>query len=182
MRWTMGSRYARVLPEPVSAWMKASESSTSSCVIAAFWMAVGALRESFVRRWVARVGERPREVKVSRSEDRGALEGVGGGMSLERGSFVGAAVVGGVGGEEGGNDFVRGLVRVLFGARCGALIKLWSFDGTYAIGFWVFGNCKNGIASSKGSGCLDSLVMVLGSFLCGESVFPSASFIDSFCA
>ncbi len=96
MRWTMGSRYARVLPEPVSAWMKASESSTSSCVIAAFWMAVGALRESFVRRWVARVGERPREVKVSRSEDRGALEGVGGGMSLERGSFVGAAVVGGL--------------------------------------------------------------------------------------
>jgi len=48
-----------------------------------FWMAVGALRESFVRRWVARVGERPREVKVSRSEERGALEGVGGGTLSE---------------------------------------------------------------------------------------------------
>lgn len=52
-------------------------------MIADFWMAVGALRESFVRRWVARVGERPREVKVSRSEERGALEGVGGGTLSE---------------------------------------------------------------------------------------------------
>ena len=32
----------------------------------AFWMAVGAVRERVCRRWVERVGERPREVKLWR--------------------------------------------------------------------------------------------------------------------
>lgn len=36
MRWMMGSRYARVFPEPVSAWRKASESSARSWEMADF--------------------------------------------------------------------------------------------------------------------------------------------------
>jgi hypothetical protein len=77
----MGRRYARVLPEPVSAWMKASESSARSCEMADFWMAVGEVRESFDRRWVASTGESPSEVKVCREFRRGAFDGVARGIS-----------------------------------------------------------------------------------------------------
>ncbi len=73
--------------------MKASESSFSSWVMVDFCMAVGTLRESLVRRWLARVVERLREVKVSRSEDRGAFEGMGGGKSSEGFPSTGGAVV-----------------------------------------------------------------------------------------
>lgn len=43
--------------------------------MADFWIAVGALSESLVRRWVEMTGERPRVVKLLSSEGRGALEG-----------------------------------------------------------------------------------------------------------
>ena len=77
MRCNIGKRYARVFPEPVSAWIKASESSRRSCVIAAFCIAVGAVRERFCVRWVERKGERPREVNGDALAGRGAFEGSG---------------------------------------------------------------------------------------------------------
>lgn len=80
MRCNIGRRYARVFPEPVSAWMKASESSRRSCVTAAFCIAVGAVRERFCVRWVERKGERPREVNGNALAGRGAFEGSGAGI------------------------------------------------------------------------------------------------------
>ena len=62
--------------------MKASLSSARRCVRAAFWIAVGVLRERDVRRWVARVGERPRVVKCEAPSGRGAFEGSGTEASL----------------------------------------------------------------------------------------------------
>src|SRR6185436_233223 len=44
IRWITGSRYASVLPEPVSAWMKASESEEMSWGTATCWIEVGASR------------------------------------------------------------------------------------------------------------------------------------------
>ena len=81
MRCNIGKRYARVFPEPVSAWMKASEFSRRSCVIAAFCIAVGAVRERFCVKWLERKGERPREVNGDALAGRGAFEGSGGGTS-----------------------------------------------------------------------------------------------------
>ena len=43
--------------------------------MADFWIAVGAVRERVLRRWVAKGGERPREVNGKRPGERGALEG-----------------------------------------------------------------------------------------------------------
>ena len=64
-----------VFPDPVCAWMKASESEERSSGMAAFWMAVGALRRSFVVRWAESAGERPRVVKVAEPSERGAFVG-----------------------------------------------------------------------------------------------------------
>ena len=94
MRCISGKRYARVFPEPVSAWMKASESSARSCVIVAFWIAVGALRSSFVRRCVASVGERPRDVNVERPSRRGAFDGAVGAASSSGALELGIEEVG----------------------------------------------------------------------------------------
>ena len=80
MRCNIGKRYARVFPEPVSAWMKASESSRSSWVIAAFCIAVGAVRERLCVKWLERKGERPREAKEDALAERGAFEGSGAGL------------------------------------------------------------------------------------------------------
>lgn len=79
MRCNIGKRYARVFPEPVSAWIKASESSRRSCVIAAFCIAVGAVRERLCVRWLERKGERPREANGDVLAGRGAFEGSGAG-------------------------------------------------------------------------------------------------------
>ena len=79
MRCNIGNRYARVFPEPVSACMKASESSRRSCEIAAFCIAVGAVKERFCVRWLERKGERPREVNGDALAGRGAFEGSGAG-------------------------------------------------------------------------------------------------------
>lgn len=88
-------------------------------MIVDFWMAVGALRESLVRRWVASTGERPREVKVSRSEDRGALDGMGGGASSVGFASVGGAVVEGFEEKREETTFCVGLFK--FCLECGTV-------------------------------------------------------------
>jgi hypothetical protein len=71
----MGSKYAKVFPEPVSACMNASVLSFNSAGIATFWIAVGALMASLFVRCAAIEGVSPSVVKLSCSLVSGAFEG-----------------------------------------------------------------------------------------------------------
>ncbi|KAL1845321.1 hypothetical protein VTK73DRAFT_690 [Phialemonium thermophilum] len=97
MRCTMGSRYAKVLPEPVSACRKASLSSRTSWGMVFFWMAVGAFMPSLAARcWAMRL-DRPRARKLAASSDRGALDGFAGSAFSSPAAGLSSKTVRGVG-------------------------------------------------------------------------------------
>ena len=86
IRCTIGSRYASVLPEPVSACRNASLSSRTSCGIVLFWIEVGAFIPSFADRCCATRRDRPSAWKLAASSESGALDGFAGSASSSAGS------------------------------------------------------------------------------------------------
>lgn len=87
---------------------------------AAFWIAVGVLREREVRRWVVRFGERPRVVKFEKPSGRGALDGIGGESSIVSGSLHW--------GLEEGLEVKREEMTSVWGA------VIWGFDAALEFG------------------------------------------------